>query len=79
MTPWDVLGLESDAQPEQVKTAYRRLAMQFRPDRNPGDLAAAERMAEINDAYAALTRGREWGTYGFVVSLVVSAAGSGSG
>ena len=77
MTPWDVLGLELDAQPEQVKAAYRPLAMQFRPDRNPGDLAAAERMAEINDAYAALTRGREWGTYGFVVSLVVSAAGSG--
>ena len=73
MTPWDVLGLEPDAQPEQVRAAYRRLAMQFHPGRNPGDAAAAERMAEVNDAYAALTRG----TYGFVVSLVVSIAGSG--
>ena len=68
-----MLGLEPDAQPEQVRAAYRRLAMQFHPGRNPGDAAAAERMAEVNDAYAALTRG----TYGFVVSLVVSIAGSG--
>jgi DnaJ domain len=78
MSPWDVLGLEPNATPEQVKAVYRQLAMQFHPDRNPGDAAAEERMKEINDAYAAITRGCEWGgIYGFVVWLVAAIAGSG--
>jgi hypothetical protein len=52
--------------------------MQFHPDRNPGDAAAEERMKEINDAYAAITRGCGWGDiYGFVVWLVAAIAGSG--
>ena len=50
--------------------------MQYHPDRNPGDAAAAERMAEINIAYEAITKAAG-GIYGFVVSLVVAIAGSG--
>ena len=78
MTPYDILGLPPDADPAQVKAAYHRLAMQYHPDRNPGDPAAAERMAEVNAAYEAITKGVPWGgIYGFVCLLVVAIAGSG--
>ena len=78
MTPYDILGLPPDADLAQVKAAYRKLAMQHHPDRNSGDDAAAERMAEINVAYEHLTKGTPWNDiYGFVVLLVVAIAGSG--
>ena len=49
--PYKVLGLSPGASDEEVKKAYRRLAMQYHPDRNPGDEAAARKMQEINAAY----------------------------
>lgn len=38
-----------------VKKAYRSLAMKFHPDRNPGDAQSAEKMKDINEAYAVLS------------------------
>ncbi len=49
--PYKVLGLSPNASDEEVKQAYRRLAKQYHPDRNPGDAAAAKKMQEINAAY----------------------------
>lgn len=49
--PYKVLGVSPDASDEEIKTAYRRLAKQYHPDRNPGDETAAKKMQEINDAY----------------------------
>jgi molecular chaperone DnaJ len=49
--PYKVLGLSPDASDDEVKQAYRRLAKQYHPDRNPGDAAAAKKMQEINAAY----------------------------
>ena len=49
--PYRVLGLAPGASDEDVKKAYRRLAKQYHPDRNPGDEAAARKMQEINAAY----------------------------
>ena len=49
--PYKVLGLSPGASDEEVKKAYRRLAMKYHPDRNPGDEAAARKMQEINAAY----------------------------
>jgi len=51
MTHYSVLGLQPGASLEEVKSAYRRLAMEFHPDRNPRGL---ERMKQINLAYEAL-------------------------
>ncbi len=49
--PYKVLGVSRDASDDEIKQAYRRLAKQYHPDRNPGDTAAAKKMQEINAAY----------------------------
>lgn len=49
--PYKVLGVSPDASDEEIKKAYRRLAKQYHPDRNPGDQKAAQKMQEINAAY----------------------------
>ncbi|SFF44720.1 molecular chaperone DnaJ [Fontimonas thermophila] len=52
---YEVLGVSRDAGEEELKKAYRRLAMKFHPDRNPGDKAAEEKFKEANEAYEVLT------------------------
>lgn len=49
--PYKVLGVSRDATDDEIKQAYRRLAKQYHPDRNPGDEAAAKKMQQINAAY----------------------------
>ena len=51
---YEVLGVGRDADTAAVKKAYRNLAMQYHPDRNPGNGEAAEKMKEVNEAYAVL-------------------------
>ncbi len=52
--PYDVLGVAQTADANEIRSAYRRLALQYHPDRNPGDGAAEERFKEISEAYATL-------------------------
>ena len=49
--PYKVLGVSPDASDEEIKRAYRRLAKQYHPDRNPGDAHAAQMMQKVNAAY----------------------------
>ena len=49
------LGLEKAANADQIKKAYRKLAMKFHPDKNPDDKKAEERFKEITEAYAVLS------------------------
>ena len=49
--PYKVLGVSPNASDDEIKQAYRRLAKQYHPDRNPGDTTAAKKMQEINAAY----------------------------
>ncbi len=49
--PYKVLGVSRDASDDEIKQAYRRLAKQYHPDRNPGDAEAAKKMQQINAAY----------------------------
>jgi len=50
-----VLGLEKSASAEQIKKAYRKLALKYHPDKNPGDKQAEERFKELTEAYAVLS------------------------
>jgi molecular chaperone DnaJ len=51
---YSTLGVAKDADLETVKKAYRKLAMQYHPDRNQGDAAAEQKFKEINEAYDVL-------------------------
>ncbi len=51
---YKILGVEPTASSEEIKRAYRKLALQYHPDRNPGDKAAEERFKEIAEAYEVL-------------------------
>jgi molecular chaperone DnaJ len=48
---YEVLGVERGAGPEVIKKAYRKLAVQFHPDKNPGEKVAEEKFKEIGEAY----------------------------
>jgi len=52
---YQILGLERSASPDDIRKAYRKLAMQYHPDRNPGNKQAEERFKEINEAYQVLS------------------------
>ena len=51
---YETLGVAKGADEKELKSAFRKLAMQFHPDRNPGDAACEHRFKEINEAYECL-------------------------
>ena len=60
---YEVLGVAKDADERVLKKAYHKLALQFHPDKNPGDKAAEENFKEASEAYAVLSDADKRGHY----------------
>ncbi len=60
---YEVLGVEKNATKDDIKKAYRKLAMQFHPDRNPGDKSAEDKFKEAAEAYEVLSNDEKKAKY----------------
>ena len=77
---YDVLGVQRNAEEQEIKSAYRKLALNHHPDRNPGDTTAEEKFKEAAEAYAVLADGNKRSLYDrFGHAGVSGAAGGGPG
>ena len=65
---YEVLGVEKTATPDEIKKAYRKKAIQYHPDKNPGDKEAEEKFKEAAEAYEVLSdpqKRARYDQYGF--------------
>ena len=66
-TLYDTLGVKKNASGDEIKKAYRKLASQYHPDKNPGDAAAEEKFKEVQNAYDVLSdaeKRKQYDTFG---------------
>lgn len=77
---YEVLGVARDASDQEIKSAYRKLALKYHPDRNQGDTAAEEKFKQAAEAYAVLGDAEKRSRYDrFGHAGVSGAAGAGGG
>jgi len=69
---YQILGVSRNANAEEIRKAYRKLAMQYHPDRNPDDKQAEERFKELNEAYQVLSDSQKRAHYDRVGSAYSS-------
>ena len=75
---YTILGLDRDARNEEIKKAYRRLALRYHPDKNPQDDGSGERFKQINEAYDVLSdegKRRQYDLFGRVESGNIRSTG----
>ncbi len=80
--PYEVLGVQKNASEAEIKKAYRKLARQFHPDRNPGDKKAETQFKEVQEAYDILGDAAKKGQYdqfGFAAPFGGGGASPGGG
>jgi molecular chaperone DnaJ len=66
-TLYDTLGVQKGASADEIKKAYRKLAAQYHPDKNPGDASAEEKFKEVQNAYDVLSdteKRKQYDTFG---------------
>jgi molecular chaperone DnaJ len=76
---YEVLGVERGTADQELKAAYRKLAMQFHPDRNPGDHSAEEKFKEAAEAYSVLSDPQKRAAYDAYGHQGVAGMGGGGG
>lgn len=77
---YEILGVERDASDQQIKSAYRKLALKYHPDRNPGNTQAEEHFKEAAEAYAVLADAQKRSLYDrFGHAGVANGTGAGAG
>lgn len=76
---YEILGVARDVDTPTLKSAYRKLALQYHPDRNPNDPAAAESFKEASEAYAVLSDGEKRTRYDQFGHAGVGGAGGSAG
>ena len=74
---YEILGIARGASDAELKSAYRKLALKYHPDRNPGDKAAEDRFKECAEAYAVLADADKRSAYDRFGHAAVSNAGGG--
>ncbi|MDF2964656.1 MAG: molecular chaperone DnaJ [Rickettsiaceae bacterium] len=76
---YQILSVSKGASEEDLKKAYRKLAMQYHPDKNPGDSAAEQKFKEINEAYDVLKDPQKRAAYDRFGHAAFSQGGGGGG
>ncbi len=75
---YEILGLSKSASDSEIKSSYRKLAMKYHPDRNPGDKKAEEKFKEISESYEILKDPQKKAAYDQYGHAAFSQGGGGS-
>jgi molecular chaperone DnaJ len=76
---YQVLGVERNATPEDVKKAYRKMAVKYHPDKNPGDKSAEDKFKELGEAYEVLSNPEKRAAYDRYGHQAFAPGGMGTG
>jgi molecular chaperone DnaJ len=76
---YEILGVQRGAADQEIKSAYRKLALQYHPDRNPNNPDAEEKFKEASEAYAVLADSEKRGMYDRFGHAGIGGSGAGAG